>query len=253
MKHLQKPLPGTPVSQLAPIIRDLVDNVNQLSQIRAGNGIKVDISHGGVLISYTGLPVVGGISTTTPETTGEVILEMHPEWVAARKYRLNERVIHVPTSGSVGGHYSVYQCADASAASGDVPGVSNKWQCLTSPASAWTSGHTYTTGSSAMYGSPGQYKVYTANAPTSENDVPGVSSKWTFHHDVLLGLKSWPLNGTIKVPYRKYWVADVRYDDSTYLFTFVYGASTMDKNGKMIGETIDSDYVTWAQAEDCSS
>lgn len=245
MKILQKPLPGTPVGDLAPAIRDLIDNVNQLSTIRGANRVKVDTGHGGVVISYVEPPEVK--AKATEEAASGITVELHPVWDSSRQYRLNERVVHKPAGST---YFYVYACADVTAGAADQPDTSPKWIKISVTAGLWSSSSTYELGAQVMWGTPGQYYLYTSNIAGNQNQEPGKTDKWNKGNEVLLGTDQWPLTSGVFVPIREYVVADVRYDTNSHLLTFLHNAHTYDKAGKLTS-IAPSSYKTFAQAKAC--
>ena len=225
--------------------------LKSLENIQGGKGITVQRTPGGVTIHAKPVktpPAVRPVAVVAEDTSGGIVLELHPEWVTGRQYRLGERCVH-----AVGDYYSVYQCAVAHTAGTFATDLATKWTDETNipTLGEWAAGTTYTNGQVVMWGTPWQFKLYTAHDSPTAGTLPSDTDHWTAGADVVLGIKEWP-TGTADtfVPFREYVISDVRYDTSTYLFQLMYSTHTFDKGGNLKSVAL-SVYSTWAEPAEC--
>lgn len=231
------------------IIAGLQRQINALKNIKGGAGITVTQSPGGMVISSRAGKAEPAKGTATASTLGGITLELYPLWDGDRKYRLNERIVY---KGGGETYYQIYECADITAASGDVPGVSAKWTNLTEipTLGEWSAETTYDAAAVVMWGSPWQFRLYTSIAGSNTGNLPSDATKWTLGADVTLGIVQWPPAAGVWVPFKEHILSDTRYDIGTYQFELLYNAHTFDKGGNLRAVS-PGDYTVWAEAEAC--
>ena len=222
--------------------------IQKREKIIPGPGVNISQTAGGTLISLAnyGVPVTGTL--TTAVSSSGICLEMYPEW-ADRQYRLLERCIYKATGDT---YYTIYECNDNSATTTDIPNLGGKWTKKTIDAPEWVSTTNYSASGTCMYGLPYQEYIYTSLVANNINNIPSSSpTKWSRGNGVIFGIRKWPPEPGIVIPFKEFLLVDQRYDTSTHLFQFLYYAHTWSKLGQLLDDS-PSSYITWCTAYSCS-